>query len=110
MRNVIMRKTLLLAAAMPVMVLMAAPVLASEAAHIEREEWSFSGFKGRYDKNQLQRGFQVYQNVCSNCHGLSRIYFRNLVQPGGPEFPEEAVKALAAARSEERRGGKECCR
>lgn len=96
MRNVTMRKTLALAA-MPVMALMAAPVLASEATHIAREEWSFAGFNGRYDKNQLQRGFQVYQNVCSNCHGLSRIFFRNLVQPGGPEFPEEAVKALAAA-------------
>jgi ubiquinol-cytochrome c reductase cytochrome c1 subunit len=96
MRTVTMRKTFLLTA-MPAMALLTTPVLASEAAHIERQEWSFSGFKGRYDKNQLQRGFQVYQNVCSNCHGLSRIHFRNLAQPGGPEFPEEAVKALAAA-------------
>ena len=45
----------------------------------------------------LQRGFQVYKDVCSACHGLKRVYFRNLVQPGGPEFPEESVKALAAA-------------
>jgi ubiquinol-cytochrome c reductase cytochrome c1 subunit len=95
MRNVTMRTSLWLAA-IPVMALLASPAVASEAAHIEREEWSFAGFKGRYDKNQLQRGFQVYQNVCSACHSLNRIYFRNLVQPGGPEFPEEAVKALAA--------------
>ncbi len=96
MRNVTMR-TYLLLAALPLLAVQAVHAAASEAAHIEREEWSFSGIKGRYDKNQLQRGFQVYQAVCSNCHGLSRIYFRNLVQPGGPEFPEDAVKALAAS-------------
>ena len=69
---------------------------AGEAPHIERQSWSFAGFKGHYDKAQLQRGFQVYQQVCSACHGLSRVRFRNLAEPGGPEFPEEAVKALAA--------------
>lgn len=63
---------------------------------IERQDWSFSGFYGQYDKDQLQRGFQVYQEVCAACHGLKRVRFRNLVEPGGPEFPEEAVKALAA--------------
>lgn len=75
-----------------------APVQAAEAGHpeIEREHWSFSGFSGQYDKAQLQRGFQIYKEVCSACHGLKRLYFRNLVQPGGPEFPEDAVKALAA--------------
>ena len=63
---------------------------------IERQSWPFSGFTGQFDKAQLQRGFQVYKEVCSNCHGLQRLSFRNLVQPGGPEFPEEAVKKLAA--------------
>ncbi|MEQ1576643.1 MAG: cytochrome c1 [Hyphomicrobium sp.] len=95
MRNVTMRKTIWLAA-VPVMALLASPAVASEGGQIKREEWSFAGFKGRYDKNQLQRGFLVYKEVCANCHGLNRIYFRNLVQPGGPEFNEEAVKALAA--------------
>lgn len=72
---------------------------AAESGHaeIERQKWPFAGFRGQFDKAQLQRGFAVYEKVCANCHGLSRIYFRNLVQPGGPEFPEEAVKALAAA-------------
>ena len=65
-------------------------------AEIERQQWSFGGFKGQYDKAQLQRGFQIYKEVCSACHGLNRVNFRNLVQPGGPEFPEAAVKALAA--------------
>jgi len=62
---------------------------------IKRNTWSFGAMFGQYDKNQLQRGFQVYRDVCSSCHGLNRIAFRNLAQPGGPEFPEAAVKALA---------------
>ncbi|MEN2495352.1 MAG: Cytochrome b/c1 [Hyphomicrobiaceae bacterium hypho_1] len=66
--------------------------------HIEipRNEWSFSGIGGQYDKAQLQRGFQVYREACSSCHGMNRIAFRNLAQSGGPEFPEEELKALAA--------------
>jgi cytochrome c1 len=70
---------------------------AEEAGHVEimRQPWSFSGVTGQFDKAQLQRGFQVYKEVCSNCHALKHLAFRNLVQPGGPEFPEAAVKALA---------------
>lgn len=81
----------------------ATPVAAADtAAHedhfeYERQKWSFGGFWGKFDKAQLQRGFQVYKEVCANCHGLKRVNFRNLVQPGGPEFPEDAVKALAAS-------------
>lgn len=68
---------------------------AGDAPHIERQVWSFGGLKGQYDKAQLQRGFQVYKDVCANCHSLNRVYFRNLVQKGGPEFPEASVKELA---------------
>lgn len=64
--------------------------------HIEHQQWSFGGMFGHYDKDQLQRGFRVYKEVCSACHGLKRVYFRNLVESGGPEFDEDAVKALAA--------------
>lgn len=69
-----------------------------ESGHpeIARQAWAFSGFTGQFDRAQLQRGFQVYKEVCSACHGLKRVAFRNLVQPGGPEFPEASVKALAA--------------
>jgi ubiquinol-cytochrome c reductase cytochrome c1 subunit len=82
-------------------VLASQPVSAADASHsehfkYEKQTWSFGGFWGQYDKAQLQRGFQVYQQVCANCHGLNRVNFRNLVQPGGPEFPETAVKKLAA--------------
>jgi len=71
------------------------PASAAEAPHIERQQWTFDGPLGQLDRAQLQRGFQVYQNVCSACHGLSRLSWRNLVQPGGPQFPEEAIKELA---------------
>jgi cytochrome c1 len=86
--------------ALPLVALAAgsAPALGAEGghAHIARQDWSFGGFTGQYDQAQLQRGFQIYKDVCSACHGLKRVYFRNLAEPGGPEFPEEGVKALAA--------------
>ncbi len=61
-----------------------------------RQDWSFSGMFGIYDKAQLQRGFQVYKEVCSNCHALS-IPFRALADPNGPGFSEDQVKTLAAS-------------
>jgi cytochrome c1 len=64
--------------------------------HIDRQAWTFAGFRGYFDNNQLQRGFLVYKEVCSSCHGLKRVAFRNLSEKGGPEFAEEGVKALAA--------------
>ena len=76
----------------------AAPAFAAgDGPHIERNKWSFGGLFGQFDEAQLRRGFQVYQEVCTSCHGIKRVYFRNLVQPGGPQFPEESVKALAAS-------------
>ena len=62
---------------------------------IERQDWSFSGPTGLFDQAQLQRGFQVYQTICSSCHSINRVRFRNLVEKGGPAFPEAAVKELA---------------
>jgi ubiquinol-cytochrome c reductase cytochrome c1 subunit len=69
---------------------------AHEQPKPSRQEWTFNGFFGRYDQAQLQRGFQVYREVCSNCHSLKLIAFRNLADPGGPSFSEAQVKALAA--------------
>jgi ubiquinol-cytochrome c reductase cytochrome c1 subunit len=60
-----------------------------------RQDWSFSGMFGIYDKAQLQRGFQVYKEVCSNCHALS-IPFRTLADPDGPGFSEDQIRTLAA--------------
>jgi cytochrome c1 len=61
-----------------------------------RQSWSFSGLFGKYDQAQVQRGFQVYKEVCSNCHRLS-IPFRTLEDPYGPGYSVDQVKALAAS-------------
>ena len=62
----------------------------------ERQSWSFGGPFGSFDRAQLQRGFQVFREVCSNCHSAKGIAFRNLAEPGGPQFSESQVRALAA--------------
>ncbi|RYE47690.1 MAG: cytochrome c1 [Hyphomicrobiales bacterium] len=77
----------------------AAPAVAQEGhatPEIKKEAWSFAGPFGTYDRNQLQRGFQVFKEVCSSCHSARLMAFRNLGEPGGPEFTEGQVKALAA--------------
>jgi cytochrome c1 len=61
-----------------------------------RESWSFAGPFGIYDTAQLQRGFKVYREVCSACHSLRMIAFRNLAQPGGPGFTEAEARAIAS--------------
>jgi ubiquinol-cytochrome c reductase cytochrome b/c1 subunit len=58
--------------------------------------WSFAGPFGVYDSAQLQRGFQVYREVCSSCHGLSLVAFRSLGEPGGLDYTQAQVAALAA--------------
>ncbi len=62
----------------------------------DRQTWSFGGIFGKFDQAQLQRGFQVYREVCSNCHRLS-IPFRTLENQDGPGFSEDQVKVLAAS-------------
>ena len=50
------------------------------------QKWSFSGPFGKFDRGALQRGLKVYKEVCSACHGLSFVAFRNLAEAGGPGF------------------------
>ena len=78
-----------------------APSLAAPAGGKapELQKWSFAGIFGTYDTNQLQRGFQVFQEVCSTCHGARLLAFRNLTEAGGPEFSEEQIKLLASEYS-----------
>jgi cytochrome c1 len=61
-----------------------------------KESWSFAGPFGTFDRAQVQRGFKVYREVCSSCHAMSLVSFRNLMEPGGPEFSEGQVRTLAA--------------
>jgi ubiquinol-cytochrome c reductase cytochrome c1 subunit len=58
--------------------------------------FSYEGPFGTYDRAALQRGFQIYKEVCSACHSLNRIAFHNLDEPGGPGFTEAQAKAIAA--------------
>jgi cytochrome c1 len=60
-------------------------------------DFSFEGPFGHFDRAQLQRGYKVYKEVCASCHAMHLVTFRNLSQPGGPEFTEEQVKAVAAS-------------
>ena len=52
---------------------------------------------GKFDRASLQRGYQVYNEVCASCHSMQYLSYRNLGEPGGPEFSEEEVKAIAAS-------------
>ncbi|WP_019222352.1 cytochrome c1 [Bartonella rattaustraliani] len=58
----------------------------------KKQEWSFSGPFGVYDKAQLRRGLKVYRQVCSNCHGLKYVAFRDLKALG---YDQEQIKAFA---------------
>jgi cytochrome c1 len=62
-----------------------------------RQKWSFSGPFGIYDPAQLQRGFQIYREVCSTCHSIKLLAFRNLADPGGPAFTEAQAAAVASS-------------
>ena len=61
-----------------------------------KQRWSFAGPFGLYDPEQLQRGFKIYREVCSNCHSLKLLAFRNLADPGGPGFTEPQAATIAA--------------
>lgn len=78
---------------------LAAPLGAQAAGgggHIEDVSFSFEGPLGSYDQHQLQRGLQVYNEVCSACHGLKYVAFRTLGDATGPGYDEAQVAAIAA--------------
>ena len=62
-----------------------------------RQHWSFAGPFGLYDTAQLQRGFKIYREVCSTCHSIKLLAFRNLADPGGPDFTEAQAATIAAS-------------
>jgi ubiquinol-cytochrome c reductase cytochrome c1 subunit len=92
----------ILAAAALIGLSLAGPAAAQEehaTPEIQRQDWTFAGPFGRFDRNQLQRGFQIFNEVCAGCHEARLLAFRNLGEPGGPEFTEGQVKALAASKT-----------
>ena len=60
---------------------------------LPKHNWSFKGLTGTFDKAAVQRGFKVYREVCSGCHSMSLLYYRDLIDIG---FSNEEVKAIAA--------------
>jgi ubiquinol-cytochrome c reductase cytochrome c1 subunit len=73
------------------------PSFSEESAELLKIDWSFKGFTGKFDRASLQRGFQVYKEVCSACHSMQYLSYRNLGEEGGPEFSKEEVKAISAS-------------
>ena len=69
------------------------PALAAAGAKPEARDWSFHGMFGTYDRGALQRGFQIYREVCAACHSMSLVAYRNLADIG---LSEDQIKAVAA--------------
>ena len=70
---------------------------AAEKVEYLKTEWSFKGLFGKFDRASLQRGYQVYTEVCSSCHSMKYLSYRNLAEKGGPEFSEAEAKVIAAS-------------
>ena len=90
-----MRRQLIAAAAAAILVL-GGTVTARAAGgggEIKAHDWSFSGVFGTFDRGALQRGYQVYKEVCASCHSMNLLYYRNLTEIG---LNEDQVKEIAA--------------
>jgi ubiquinol-cytochrome c reductase cytochrome c1 subunit len=85
-------KTVILAAAVG-LGLTGSAFAAGESHAVPKQEWAHSGIFGTFDRAALQRGFQVYKEVCSTCHAMSLVSYRNLQALG---FSDDEVKAIAA--------------
>ena len=75
---------------------MLSPAQAVVQKELKDIHWSFQGPFGKFDRASLQRGYQVYKEVCSACHSLDYLAYRNLDEPGGPGFTPAQVEVLAA--------------
>ena len=69
------------------------PSSESSSLEMPKHKWSFDGITGTFDRAALQRGYKVYREVCSGCHAMKLLYYRDLLDIG---FSEEQVKAIAS--------------
>ena len=74
-----------------------AQTFAAKKVEYLKTDWSFKGLFGKFDRGALQRGYQVYTEVCSSCHSMKYLSYRNLAEKGGPEFSIAEAKAIAAS-------------
>ena len=89
-----MRQHALAACALTAVLLASAPnLVAQETPPLPHQEWSFEGVFGTYDPASAQRGFQVYKEICSACHPVKHLYFRDLEAIG---YNADEIKAIAA--------------
>jgi len=89
-----MRQHALAAWALAVVLLASAPNLAAqETPPLPHQQWSFEGVFGTYDPASAQRGFQVYKEICSACHPVKHLFFRDLAAIG---YNADEIKAIAA--------------
>ena len=72
-------------------------VISAEKAEYLKTDWTFKGLFGKFDRASLQRGYQVYTEVCAACHSMKYLSYRNLSEKGGPEFSVAQAKAIAAS-------------
>ncbi len=94
-----MLKPVVTLAGLALLALVAAPASAQEAVPVPSQSWSFGGPFGTFDRASLQRGFQVYEEVCSHCHSMNLLHYGDL-GPNGPGggigYTEQEVAAIAA--------------
>ena len=91
-----MLKKLTLSAVTALAISTTGALAAGGAGHVHDVDFSFEGPFGAFDQNQLQRGLQVYTEICAACHGLKFVPIRSLAEEGGPSLPEDQVRAYAA--------------
>ena len=92
-----MRKVLIISLAIFLSLSIQLKINSAEKVELIKTDWTFKGLLGKFDRASLQRGYQVYTEVCAACHSMKYISYRNLMEKGGPEFSEAQVKAIAAS-------------
>ena len=90
-RSILLNGLVILSAITAVLFISASPY---EEVEIPQQHWSFQGFFGKFDQPQVRRGFEVYRQVCSACHSMNLMSYRNLTQIG---FTDDQVKDIAAS-------------
>ena len=92
-----MKKILKLFSIIILLCVSSANVISAEKVEYLKTDWTFKGLFGKFDRASLQRGYQVYTEVCAACHSMKYLSYRNLSEKGGPEFSVAQAKAIAAS-------------
>ncbi len=92
-----MRKILRILFTISIILFIPFKINSAEEVELIKTDWSFKGPLGKFDRASLQRGYQVYTEVCAACHSMKYLSYRNLMEKGGPEFSEAQAKAIAAS-------------